>query len=421
MRPVITWFNTRTGFRWLCAFFFLTAFVFSIVPLINLSAGRGAKDYALWYHTGQSVLHGENIYPGPKDRFPFMYPPSAAEMLALPSSLGEYGLIAALTVLNSIAWLACNIWSVRLTSVPNEKPNALLYLVPNLIIIAYVWSSYLLGQPTLLLLALLLGAFLCLHARRFWSAGLLVALATVIKAFPFATVVYFVYRRYWIAALSMVLWTVLLLLVFPAGIRGWSRACDDLSRWSHGMLFKYDERGIAQRPERSVAWKNQSLTGVVTRLLRHVDVDATRPPNKPVYVNFADLPFNTVNYIVGGIFLLLGLAYLSAMPPAAQRTWETDAIEWSLLLLLLLISSPLAFGYLFSFLLLPLAVCTRTWLVRPESPLRWWAITAVFLLFLTLPFQRWSQRYGNTCLATLILFIGLCLELRRMRRAPALA
>ena len=109
------------------------------------------------------------------------------------------------------------------------------------------------------------------------------------------------------------------------------------------------------------------------------------------------------------------------MPPAAQRTQETDAIECAMLVLLMLIASPLAFGYLFAFLLFPFVTCIRIWLDRPKSSLRWWTLAAVLLLFLTLPLQRWSQRYGNTLFATLLLFIGLALELRRLRQAPVAA
>ena len=411
--------NDRKGRRVLVLLFVLTALIFSIVPLANLVAGRGAKDYKLWYSIGQTVRRGGAIYPPPHERFPFMYPPPAAEMLAPLSGLGQAGLIAVLVVLNSFAWWACIAWSIRLTTPSGERPHALLYLVPNLAILAYVWSCYLLGQPTFLLLALLLAGFLALRAKRSWSAGALFALAAAIKAFPITVLAYLLYRRYWIATLSLLLSLGLLLLVLPASFRGWSGAQHDLARWVDGMLFQYDEKGIAQRPERSVAWKNQSLAGVLNRFLRKVDVDATRPPDKPVYVNLADLSFKTANAIIAGIALLLGLSYLAAMPPAAQRTRETDAIECAMLLLLMLIASPLSFGYLFGFLLFPFVICTRIWLVRPESSLRWWALAAVLLLALTFPFQRWSQRYGNTLLATLLLFIGLALELRRLRRAAA--
>ena len=419
MQEFLERLNDRKGRRVLVLLFVLTALIFSIVPLANLAAGRGAKDYKLWYSIGQTVRHGGAIYPPPHERFPFMYPPPAAEMLAPLSGLGQAGLIAVLVVLNSFAWWASIVWSIRLTTPRGERPHALLYLVPNLIILAYVWSCYLLGQPTFLLLALLLAGLLALRAKRSWRAGACFALAAAIKAFPITVLAYLLYRRYWIATLSLLLSLGLLLLVLPASFRGWSGAQHDLARWVDGMLFQYDEKGIAQRPERSVAWKNQSLAGVLNRFLRKVDVDATRPPDQPVFVNLADLSFKTVNAIIAGIALLLGLSYLAAMPPAAHRTRETDAIECAMLLLLMLIASPLAFGYLFGFLLFPFVICTRIWLVRPGSSLRWWALAAVLLLALTFPFQRWSQRYGNTLLATLLLFIGLALELHRLRRAAA--
>lgn len=421
MQKFLERLNSRNGRRVLLLLFVLCAFIFSIVPLVNLAAGRGAKDYKLWHSIGQTVLRGGAIYPPPHERFPFMYPPPAAEMLAPLSALGQAGLIAVLVVLNSFAWWACIVWSIRLTTPPGERPHAVLYLVPNLVVLAYVWSCYLLGQPTLLLLALLLAGFLALRSKCFWGAGALFALAAVIKAFPITALAYLIYRRYWIATLSLLLSLGLLLLILPASFRGWSGAQHDLARWSDGMLFQYNEKGIAQRPERSVAWKNQSLAGVVNRFLRKVDVDATRRPDRPVYVNLADLPFKTVNAIIAGIALLLGLSYLAAMPPPAQRTGETDAIEWSMLLLLMLIASPLAFGYLFGFLLFPLVICLRVWLVRPESSLRWWTLAAVFLLALTLPWQHWSQSHGNTFFATLLLFIGLAFELRRLRSVPAVA
>ena len=61
--------NSRSGRRALFFLFFLSALIFSIVPLINLAAGRGAKDYKLWYTIGQTVRHGGAIYPPPHERW----------------------------------------------------------------------------------------------------------------------------------------------------------------------------------------------------------------------------------------------------------------------------------------------------------------------------------------------------------------
>ena len=421
LNRIINWLNSPAGFRAVVLLFGLTIAIFSIVPLVNLAAGRGAKDYELWFDTGRIVLSGGDIYPGGHQKFPFMYPPTAAEMLAPLSLLGRAGLIAVLVVLNSCAWWACSIWSVRLTTNERSRQHVLLYLLPNLVIVLYVWASYLLGQPTLLLLALLLAGFLCLRARQSVGAGFLFALAAAIKAFPFLAIIYLIYRRYWVTVTSMLVSLVLLLLVFPASARGWTRARHDLAQWSEGMLFKYNEKGIAQRPARGNTWKNQSIFGVANRLLRPVDVEATRPPDKPVYVNFTNLSFKTVNAIIAAAGLLLGLSYIAVLPKASQRRAETDAIEWALLLLLMLMFTPLSFGYLYSFLLFPLAIVVQTWLVRPKSPLSRWALGALALLALTIPFPRAAQKYGNTFFATLLLFIGLVLELRRLKRARVAA
>ena len=421
MNRTINWLNSRTGFRAVIVLFILTMCVFSIAPLANLAAGRGAKDYELWFDTGRTVLSGGNVYPAGHHKFPFMYPPAAAELLAPLSLLGRAGLITVLVGLNSLAWWACIIWSVRLTTNERRRQHVLLYLLPNLAIVLYVWASYLLGQPTLLLLALLLAGFLCLRAGQSWGAGFLFALAAAIKAFPFLTIIYLIYRRYWVAAIAMLVSLVMLLLVLPAPVRGWSRARHDLAQWSEGMLLKYDEKGVAQRPARSNTWKNQSIFGVANRLLRPVDVEATRPPDKPVYVNLANLSFKMVNAILAAAGLLLGSSYVAAMPRASQRTAETNAIEWALLLPLMLMFTPLSFGYLYSFLLFPLAIAVRIWLVRPKSPLVGWTLAALVLLACTIPFPRAAQKYGNTFFATLLIFIGLVLELRQAQRVRVAA
>src|SRR4029453_5148215 len=139
-----------------------------------------------------------------------------------------------------------------------------------LLVIVYIWSSYHLGQPNLVLLALRVGAFVPLRAKREIVAGGLIAFAAAINAFPVLAIVYLVYRRYWKAAASLVAIIAFLLLILPVPFGGFERAWRALEKWSAGML-KYSEVTVVQRPMRSYTWKNQSLVGVTNRLLRHVD------------------------------------------------------------------------------------------------------------------------------------------------------
>jgi hypothetical protein len=146
-------------------------------------------------------------------------------------------------------------------------------ILPSLAIIVLIHNIYLLGQPNLLLLALLLGAFACLQRGHQLGAGALVATAAAIKAFPIMALGYLIYRRMWVASAATVAVLCAWLLVAPLPFRTPAQAVDDVVVWSKGMLFTYNSYGIAQRPFRSYSYKNQSIMALAHRLLRDVPAD----------------------------------------------------------------------------------------------------------------------------------------------------
>jgi hypothetical protein len=393
--------------------------VFVVVPIWHAVRGHSTKDYWVWYQTGQTVLQGGEIYPNRWHKFPFMYPPPCALFLAPLSALGQIGLVIVLALVNAAAWICGILASARLATGERRRAHLLVYLIPSLVMGAHVWGNFLLGQPSLVLLALMLGAFISLQRKFHWLAGALIAIAAAIKAFPVIAIVYLIYRRYWIATASLVLSLAFLLIVLPIPFRGSAQAKQDLQRWSSGMLFKYDEAGVGQRLGRSTSWKNQSIWGVANRLLRHVEYDNKYEPHEPVYANLADLDFSTVNRIILACALGLGLVFIVTMPRAAMRTPETDAIEFALLLLLILVFTPLSFGYLFAWLLYPLTVVVQRLVAGASSRgvLLGCGALAVALLALSIPFRVMAQTYGNALFATLLLFAGLAIELWGVKRA----
>jgi hypothetical protein len=410
--------NRPSVFRVVLWFFGFVLLVFMIVPVLHCLRGHSIKDYRVWYETGQLVLQGAEVYPNQWTKFPFMYPPPCALFLAPLAALGRTGLILVLTLVNAAAWLGCIIFSVRLATGEWWRGHVLLYLVPSLVMGAHVWGNFLLGQPSLLLLALMLGAFISLQRQRNILGGVLVALAAAIKAFPAMALVYLVYRRYWTAALVMALTLAFLLILLPIPFRGYDLAKQDLGRWTSGMLFKYDETGVGQRLGRSNSWKNQSIWGVANRMLRPVEYDHKYEPHTPVYANVASLEFKTVNQIILATALALGLVFVAVLPAARWRTRGTDAIEFALLLLLVLVFTPLSFGYLFAWLIYPLTVVVQRLLAGPRSRLLLGcAVAAIVLLALSIPFRVMAQVYGNALFATLLLFVGLATELWRIKRA----
>jgi hypothetical protein len=385
--------------------FIITAITFTLLPFVRFLHSGTDMDYRTWFDAGQTVLRGSEIYPHTQN-FPFMYPPTCALLLAGPAFFGKPALIFILTSLNTMAWILCIRFSSALIS--ERRVQSAPVVIANFIVIPFVWSSYHLGQPSLVLLALMLGAFLSLRHGHEILAGALVALAVAIKAFPLLAILYFVYRRYWMAAISLVIALVIFLFLLPIPFRGLHQTLSDVRDWQRGMLH-YEQGRIAQRPARGYSWKNQSIFGVTNRLLRRVSADEV--PNPPIYANVADLDFRTVNIIIIASALLLGFSFVAAMPH--QRSPDGDAREFAALLNLILIFTPLAFGYLFVWLMFPLALLIKRIPVAAESISLGCLLIAYALLLATGIAPRFAQIYGSLFFAALMLYLALAVDLRR--------
>jgi hypothetical protein len=243
-----------------------------------------------------------------------------------------------------------------------------------------------------------------------------VALATAIKAFPVLAVGYLIYRRHWKATVSAVLFLILLVVVGPFPFRGIDRNLEDLQTWSKGM-FRYEEDSISQREQRGFSWANHSLVAVAHRLLR--PVNAHRERDEVLFVNIADVDFKYVTVIIVLTGLGLGFFYIGCMPRRSQRTDWSDALEYAMLLLLILMFTPLAFTYFFVWLLYPLVIVLHLVLsAPPRSPQRirgwlwFWASVVLLAFTIPLPAFRPLQAAGSTLLACLLLFLGLGWKLR---------
>jgi hypothetical protein len=104
------------------------------------------------------------------------------------------------------------------------------------------------------------------------------------------------------------------------------------------------------------------------------------------------------------------------MLPQAHRTAETDALEFALFILLLLMFTPLSFGYLFASLLFPFTVALKLLLERRKTRLLVLTGGAAVLIALSVPIQKIAQAYGNYFFAAMLLAIALGLELWERKR-----
>ncbi|WP_314949878.1 glycosyltransferase family 87 protein [Bradyrhizobium cosmicum] len=380
--------------------------------------GHGkTKDYGLWYWAGQQVLNGGALYPDNiRAYFEFIYPPLPAILLAIPSWFGKIPLYVVLSILNAVAWWYTGMFSNAMTG-SGRSPGPWLEALPAVATVTFVFDQFDLGQPNLVLLAMMLWGFWCLQHQRSWLAGFLFALATAIKVFPIAVLPYLVWRRKWAAVVATVAFTGILLYVVPAPIRGFERNAAELKTWYQGMVGTSSEKGFGQRDEQNWSWVNQSVIAVTHRLVRPINYNQEDPNKPPRTMNVIDVDYRTANWIVLAMSALLGLGFLAVMPPQRRRTARSDAEELGILFCLMTVASPLARQYYFMWLYFPMTVLMHRAAFDERANVRlgtWLALGAAgILMLLSLPwFPNVIQAWGNNLIATAILAGSLAWHIR---------
>jgi glycosyl transferase family 87 len=410
--PVLRYPSWREPLDWL--FFFCVLLLTADVLVPEIFGNGKTKDYPLWYWAGQQVLHGLNLYPSdPSHQFEFIYPPLPAVLLAPPAWFGKIFLYVCLSALNAAAWWMTGQLSNAMTG-SGRAPNPWLFALPSFVTITFIFDMYDLGQPNLVLLALMLYGFWLLREGRPWMGGCMFALATAIKVFPVAVLPYLVWRRQWKAVASTLVFLLVFLFVLPAPFRGFEHNVAELKTWYRGMVGSSSEKGFGQREEQNWSWVNQSIIAVTHRLTRPINYNQDDPQKqRPVKtMNVVDLSFQTANLIVVAISLAIGLGYLAVMPPASRRTERSDAEEVGILFCLMTVASPLARQYYFMWLFFPMTVLMHRAAYDPRAAVRvgTWALLAAagILLLLALPlFPIDLQAWGNNLAATAVLAAGL--------------
>jgi glycosyl transferase family 87 len=370
------------------------------------------KDYPLWYWAGQQVLHGGYLYINPSklgNSFEYIYPPLPAILLAIPSYFGKIPLYLCLSAFNAVAWWMTAQFSNAMTG-SGRRPGPWLFALPAFATITSVFDMFDLGQPNLVLLAIMLFGFWLLQHQRPWMAGSMFALATAIKVFPVTVLPYLLWRRQWASAASLVVWLGIFVFVVPAPVRGYQQNISELKTWFNGMVGS--EQGFGQRAEQNWSWINQSIIAVTHRLTRPVNYNQDNVTMPPRYMNLVDLDFTAANWIVAAISLAIGLGFIAVMPARSRITPRSNAEELGILFCLMTVASPLARQYYFMWLFFPVTILMHraAYDPRPAARLRSWITLTIagLLASLSLPFfPKVLQAYGNDLAATFVLAGGL--------------
>jgi alpha-1,2-mannosyltransferase len=339
---------------------------YSVKVLTPSKDGLTRSAILRWVKQIQALEDGENIYATTN------YPnPPVMPMLLWPLSelAGVSPLAAALTwfYLKVGMTLVCFAWAFRLVESPDRPFPAWAKALAVVLSIRPIIGDLMHGNINLFILFLVMASLYAFSRGRDFLSGLLLALAITCKVTPALFVVYFVNKRAWGVLLGCAVGLGLFFFVVPSLVfagqdgsitSGFHRNWDALRAWYQGMIAPYLVHGVVT-PEK----ENQSLPGVLTRLLTHApsfssSVDGIYTPL--AYHNVADLGPDTVKRIVQVcqvLFLVLMVALCRApAKAAAMRGGWRLAAEYSLILVAMLLFSERTWKHHCVTLTLPFAV-----------------------------------------------------------------
>jgi hypothetical protein len=287
----------------------------SLVALFTTRVSRKMPDFQVYWTAGARAMAAEPLYRVEDGHYQFKYLPAFA-FLAAPAALVALPAAKAAWFVSSALLMIALLW-LSLRAMPDlRRPAPLLLVVTFLAMAKFYAHELVLGQVNLLFGAIVALALVWMRQGRDAAAGLLLALALVIK--PYAAIF-----APWLAtrknrtAFAAMLGAVAVLLVLPALRYGWQGNLHLLADW----------------------WQTVMTTTAP---------NLTNPDNVSLSAMFAKWlgPESAAPKLAAIVaaFLLL----LTAIVMAGRGALKTpDTLEGSLLLLLIPLLSPQGWDYVF--------------------------------------------------------------------------
>jgi hypothetical protein len=297
----------------------------------------------------------------------YLYPPASAwlalpfaSLPAIPGKLAWYGInVLALAIVLRGVWRLTG--GGRLEGVAAIPASERLIVILGLLASVYFVFDALSNQQTdLVLAALIIGGCLLLVNGRQLAAGLLIGVAAGMKCTPLLWAPYLAWRGHWRAATMAV--------VVAVGINLLPDVTDPppgeprLKQWASRFLAPMTAAGHTPGTWGSAINFNHSVAGVMNRWLtfeRIPDGDDLRPVERSDRASAG-----VVKIVVASTDLLL--IVMAVALTWRQRSAAPDAREFSMVLLLMLLLSPMSSKPHFCTLLLPAFYMARVAVQRRE-------------------------------------------------------
>jgi hypothetical protein len=287
--------------------------IVSLAAVFTTRVARKMPDFEVYWTAGSRAIAAEPLYRESDGHFQFKYLPAFALLLSplakVPLPAAKAGWFAGSALL-MIALLA-----LSLRALPEiRRPPAVLLVFTFLAMAKFYAHELVLGQVNLLFAALAVLALVWMTKGRDAAAGVLFALAVVVKPYAAIFAPWLAIRPRRSAFVSMVA-AVSLLLLLPALRYGWHGNLQLLLDWWHTVT-------TTSRPQLGNP-DNVSLSAMFYRWLG---------PESPV--GAAAAAVTAILLVVAGVVI--------AARPAVRAP---DALEASLLLLMIPLLSPQGWDY----------------------------------------------------------------------------
>lgn len=288
-----------------------------------------------------------------------------------------------------LAWsaLTCR----RLAAQPGDPPWL---FWPPLLLALLVIHPYLARDlndcgPQIVTLACLLGAYLALRGRRPWLAGLLLATAIVWKVTPALFLGYLLLKRQWSALAATLLFTGLWLLL-PALVLGLDQTLAVYRQWGGQLVWMLGQADLTVSHIEPPRHHNQGLRLLVARYT--MDFGPEHPIHRdgnlsgnPLYVTFLELAPAQAQRVYQAVVLGLGALFAWRF----RHRWSdaragSELREWSAVLLLMTLLSPLAWLQHFAVALPAAVIVARDLLLTRGGGWRPWLAGCIAVVLLLL-------------------------------------
>jgi hypothetical protein len=296
-----------------------TRILLGILALVSLAAlfttrvSHRMPDLEVYRTAGSRAIAAQPLYREEDGHYQFKYLPAFA-LLAAPLAMMPLAVAKALWFAVSSVLMLVLLW-LSLRALPAiHRPPALLLAATFVAMAKFYAHELVLGQVNLLFAVLVVRAIVSMESGRETSAGILLALAVVVKPYGAIFAPWLATRRAGAAFVAMMV-ALALVVLLPAARYGWSGNLRLLAGWWHTIT--------ATTPPNLTNPDNVSLGAMFARYLG---------------------PGSTASILaaVAALALLGGAAIVMA---GRGRLRAPEALEGALLLLLIPVLSPQGWDY----------------------------------------------------------------------------